>query len=65
MTLTDPNLKNYDRFDIPETEKKIIGDIKGKASTEEIYFTNNPQNVLNIGRVSRHCWFCWFEECCI
>ena len=48
------DLQNYDRFDIPETEKKIIGVIKDKNSTEEIHFTNNPQNVLNVGRVSRH-----------
>ena len=48
------DLKNYGRFDIPETEKKIIGVIKDNNSTEEIHFTNNPQNVLNVGRVSRH-----------
>ena len=47
-------LQNYDRFDIPETEKRIIGFVKDKNSTEEIHFTNNPQNVLNVGRVSRH-----------
>ena len=45
------NLQNYNRFDKPETEKKIIGVIKDKNSTEEIHFTNNPQNVLNVGRV--------------
>ena len=48
------DLQNYDRFDIPETEKKIIGVIKDKNSTEEIHFTNNPQNVLNVGRLCRH-----------
>ena len=48
------DLQNYDRFGMPETEKKIIGVIKDKNSTEEIHFTNNPQNVLNVGRVSRH-----------
>ena len=48
------DLQNYDRFDIPETEKKIVGVIKDKNNTEEIHFTNNPQNVLNVGRVSRH-----------
>ena len=48
------DLQNYGRFDIPETEKKIIGVIKDKNSTEEIHFTKNPQNVLNVGRVSRH-----------
>ena len=48
------DLQNYDRFDIPEIEKKIIGVIKDKNSTEEIQFTNNPQNILNVGRVSRH-----------
>ena len=48
------DLQNYDRFDILETEKKIIGVIWDKISTEEIQFTNNPQNVLNVGRVSRH-----------
>ena len=47
-------LQNYERFDISETEKKIIGVIKDKNSTEEIHFTNNPQNVLNVGPVSRH-----------
>ena len=47
------DLQNYDRFDIPETDKKIIGVIKDKNSTEEIHFTNNPQNVLNAGRISR------------
>ena len=46
-------LQNYGKFDIPETEKKIIGVIKDKNSTEEIHFTNNPQHVLNVGRVSR------------
>ena len=45
------DLQNYGRFDIPETEKKIIGVIKDKNSTEEIYFTNNPKNVLNVGLV--------------
>ena len=48
------DLQNYDRFDIPETEKKIIRNINDKNSTEEIHFTNSPQNVLNVGRVSRH-----------
>ena len=48
------DLQNYDRFDIPETEKKIIGAIKDKNSTEEIHFTNNSKNVLNVGRVHRH-----------
>ena len=48
------DLQNYDRFDIPETEKKIIGVIKDKNSTEEIHFTNKPQNLLNVGCVSRH-----------
>ena len=48
------DLQNYDRFDIPETEKKIIAVIKDKNSTEEIHFTNNPQNVLNVGRLCRH-----------
>ena len=48
------DLQNYDKFDIPETEKKMIGVIKGKNSTEEIDFTKNPQNVLNVGRVSRN-----------
>ena len=48
------DLQNYDRFDIPETEKKIIGVIKEKNSTKEIHFTNNPQNVLNVGHASRH-----------
>ena len=48
------DLQNYDRFDIPETEKKITGVIKDKSSTEEIHFTNNPQNFLNVGHVSRH-----------
>ena len=48
------DLQNYGRFDIPETEKKIMGVIKDKNSTKEIHFTNNPQNVLNVGRVSRH-----------
>ena len=28
------DLQNYDRFDIPETDKKIIGVIKDKNSTE-------------------------------
>ena len=36
------DLQNYDRFDIPETEKKIIGALKDKSSTEEIHFTYNP-----------------------
>ena len=60
------DLQDYDRFDIPETEKKIIGVIKDKNSTEEIHFTNNPQNVLNVGRVSRHnillmkCWLIFY-----
>ena len=48
------DLQNYGRFDIPETEKKIIGVIKYRNSTEEIHFTNNPQNKLNVDRVSRH-----------
>ena len=48
------DLQNHDRFDIPETEKKIIGVTKDKNSTKEINFTNNPQNVLNVGRVSGH-----------
>ena len=47
------DLQNYHRFDIPETEKKIIGVIKDKNSTEEIRFIINPKNVLNVGRVSR------------
>ena len=47
-------LQNYDRFHIPETEKKMIGVIKDKNNTEEIHFTNNPQNALNVGLVSRH-----------
>ena len=46
------DLQNYGRFDIPETGKKIIGVIKDKNSTEEIHFTNNLQNVLNVGCVS-------------
>ena len=60
------DLQNYDRFDIPETEKKIIGVIKDKNSTTEIHFTNNPQNVLNVGRVSRRnillmkCWLMFY-----
>ena len=29
------NVQNYDRFDIPETEKKVIGIIKHKNSTEK------------------------------
>ena len=41
-------------FGIPETEKKIVGVIKDKNGTEEIHFTSNPQNVLNVGRVFRH-----------
>ena len=45
------DLQNYYRI---ETEKKIIGVIKEKNSTGEIHFTNNLQNVLNVGRVSRH-----------
>ena len=48
------DLQSYDRFDIPETEKKNIGVIKYKSSTGEIHFTNNPQKILNVGRVSRH-----------
>ena len=48
------DLQSYDRFDIPETEKKIIGAKKDKNSTEEIHFTSNPQKILNVGRVSRH-----------
>ena len=48
------NVQNYDRFDIPETEKKIVGVIKHKNSTEEIDFANNPHNVLNVDRVSKH-----------
>ena len=48
------DLQNYDRFDIPETEKEIVGIIKDKNSNEQIHFTNNPQNVLTVGRVSRH-----------
>ena len=48
------DLQNYDRFDIPEPEKKVIGVVKDKNSTKEIHFTNNPKNVLNVGRVSRH-----------
>ena len=48
------DLQNYDRFDRAETEKKITGVIKDKNSTEKIHFANNPQNVLNVGRVSRH-----------
>ena len=51
MTDSALDLENYDRFDIPETEKKIIGNIKDKNNTEEINFTNNPQNDLNVGRV--------------
>ena len=51
---SDLDLLNYDRFHIPETDKKIIGVIKDKNSSEEIHFTNNPRNVLNVGRVSRH-----------
>ena len=47
------DLQNFDRFDIPETEKKIIGVTKDKNNIEEIHFTNNPHNVLNVGRVSR------------
>ena len=47
------DLQNYDIFDIPETEKKIIGVTKDKNSTEEIHFTSNTQNVLNVGRISR------------
>ena len=61
------NLQTYDRFEIPETEKKKTGVIKDKSSAEETYFTNNPQNVLNVGCVSRQHnqrSFC-FEECCI
>ena len=48
------DLQNYDGFDTAEAEKKIIGVIKDKNNTEEIHFNNNPQNVLNVGRVSRH-----------
>ena len=48
------DFQNYDRFDIPEIDKKIIGVIKDKISTKEIHFTNNPQNAPNVGRVSRH-----------
>ena len=48
------DLQNYDRFDIPETEKKIIGVIKDKNSTEEIHFTNNSQDVLNVGCICRY-----------
>ena len=58
------DLQNYDRFDIPKTEKKINGVIdknsteeknsRDNNSTEEIHFTNNSQNVLNVGCVSRH-----------
>ena len=48
------DLQNYDRFDIQETENKIIGVIKDKNRTEEINFINNPQKVLNVGRVPRH-----------
>ena len=47
------DLPNYGRFYIPESEKKI-GVIKDKNITEEIHFTNNPQNVINVGPVSRH-----------
>ena len=54
MTDSALDLENYDRFDIPETEKKIIGNIKDKNNTKEIHFTNNPQNTLNVGWVSRH-----------
>ena len=28
--------------------------MKDKNRTEEIHFTNNPQNILNVGRVSTH-----------
>ena len=48
------DLQNYDRFDIPDSEKKIIGVIKDKNSTEEIHFTNNPQNLVDDSHVSRH-----------
>ena len=48
------DLQNYDRFDIPKIEKKINRVIKDKNGTEEIHFTNNSQNVLNVGCVSRH-----------
>ena len=48
------DLQNHGRFDVPDIEKKTIGVIKDKKSTKEIHFTNNPQNVLNVGRVSRH-----------
>ena len=47
------DLQNYGSFEIPESEEKITGFIKDKNSTKEMHFTNNPQNVLNIGRVSR------------
>ena len=29
------DLQNYDRFDIPDTEKKIIGVLKDKNSTKK------------------------------
>ena len=48
------DLQNYGRFDIPETEKKIIEVIKDKNSTEETHFTNNSQDVLNVGCISRY-----------
>ena len=48
------DLKNYEKFHLPETEKKIIWVIKNKHGTEEVHFTNNSQNVLNVCRVSRH-----------
>ena len=48
------DIQNYDRFDIPETEKKTTEVIKDKNSTEKIHFNENPQNVINVGRVSRH-----------
>ena len=46
--------QNYGRIDIRETKQKIIGVIKDKNSSEEMHFTNNPQNVINVGRVFRH-----------
>ena len=35
MTDSAVDLQNYDRFDIPETEKKIIGVIKTKTVPKE------------------------------
>ena len=32
----------------------IIGVIKDKNSNEEIHFTNNSQNILNVGHICRH-----------